>query len=449
MKKFLDVYIPILLSVILSIFTYVLLNEKYDLIVIISFIGVILGTCILLLISFRMRYTYFEIIICIFYILFFIIAPVIQLGKGYYPIPFPINVEYILIANICNMIFIVSYTMFRYTSVKKYKSQERNVKKFNINKSTKYIISLLFLIFFIPKLPSIINNIISRSGYIDTESKMIGLIVGKFIMFIPLMFVFYYIIEYIEKKDKRILFILFNWIFILILCKNPFNEKRNGLGPIYGSIIMFFIYRKINPRNFFILATVVFTIAFPLTSVITHSKLGISELLLQWSDIFSIDIVIDQFSQMHFDAFELLNVTIDYMNHNDINLGRQFLGAILFFIPRGMWINKPLNTGMLMGNYLINDYGFHYNNLSCPITAEAYINGGIIGVILFALIMSMWSKLVYKLLNHKNYYTLIGWYMCIHLFFLLRGDLTNGIAYIIGPLLALVFIPKMINRYYK
>ena len=444
MRKFLDVYVPILLGLILSIFTYVSLYERYDLIVSISFIGVILGTSILLLISFRIKYSYFEMIICIFYVLFFIIAPVMQLNKGYYPIPFPINTKYILIANICNIIFIISYTIFRYTSIARYEPQ-KIIKKFNINRRTIYIIALLFLIFFITKIPSMMNNIINRGGYIDTDSKMLELIINKFIMFIPLMFVFYFIIEYMKNKNKKNLLILLIWFFILVFCKNPFTERRNGLGPIYGSIIMFFIYKKINARNFFLIATLVFIIGFPLSSVFTHSNLGIYELLQEGKNLFNIDLIYNQFLEMHFDAFEILNVSIDYVNYIGMSLGRQLLGSIFFFVPRSIWINKPLNTGMLMGNYLISDYGYSYNNLSCPITAEAYINGGIIGVIIFALFMSLWSKLVYRLLRKQDYYTFVGWYMCIHLFFLLRGDLTNGIAYLIGPIVSMVLMPKIIN----
>ena len=43
----------------------------------------------------------------------------------------------------------------------------------------------------------------------------------------------------------------------------------------------------------------------------------------------------------------------------------------------------------------------------------------------------------------------IAFYFAVHLMFLLRGDLTNGFSYFIGPLVSIVLLPKLLTRVIK
>ena len=40
---------------------------------------------------------------------------------------------------------------------------------------------------------------------------------------------------------------------------------------------------------------------------------------------------------------------------------------------------------------------------------------------------------------------IMAFYFAVHLIFLLRGDLANGLTYYVGPLIASYFIPKIIE----
>lgn len=62
--------------------------------------------------------------------------------------------------------------------------------------------------------------------------------------------------------------------------------------------------------------------------------------------------------------------------------GRQFLGAMLFWIPRAIWTTKPIGTGTMVAQ----DLGFEYANLAPPIPAEGLINFGLPGVFVFGAI---------------------------------------------------------------
>jgi hypothetical protein len=55
-----------------------------------------------------------------------------------------------------------------------------------------------------------------------------------------------------------------------------------------------------------------------------------------------------------------------------------------------------------------------------------------------------------KWLRSDNYLKkIMAFYFAMHLIFLLRGDFSNGFTYFIGPLIAVVYIPKIIERIIK
>lgn len=73
-----------------------------------------------------------------------------------------------------------------------------------------------------------------------------------------------------------------------------------------------------------------------------------------------------------FDSFAQINNTVLYVDSEGITEGRQALGVALFWVPRSAWADKPIDTGILLADF--RDYSF--TNLSAPLWAELYINGG-------------------------------------------------------------------------
>lgn len=57
---------------------------------------------------------------------------------------------------------------------------------------------------------------------------------------------------------------------------------------------------------------------------------------------------------------------------------RQFLGSVLFWVPRAVWADKPTDTGILLADYR----GYTFDNLSAPMWAEALVNGGLVAVVI-------------------------------------------------------------------
>ncbi len=117
--------------------------------------------------------------------------------------------------------------------------------------------------------------------------------------------------------------------------------------------------------------------------------------------------------------------------------GMQLLGALLFWVPRAFWPDKPIATGAMV----TEDLGFDFTNLAPPITAEALIDFGLIGVpllgALFGLILARLDA-VYWAPGREGIgrsFRIIDafypfWLVCI--VFVTRGDLFASLTFTVG-----------------
>src|SRR5690606_10753587 len=122
--------------------------------------------------------------------------------------------------------------------------------------------------------------------------------------------------------------------------------------------------------NFFIL---VFVVLFPYTDAYRRSTDTTINVELQEEAILS-----HLTENGDYDAYQMVLNTVKYSQSFGITYGRQLLGADLFWVPRQYWEDKPVGSGQFVAEGL----RYSYTNLSCPLWAEAYINFGMIGVIL-------------------------------------------------------------------
>ena len=78
-----------------------------------------------------------------------------------------------------------------------------------------------------------------------------------------------------------------------------------------------------------------------------------------------------------YDQFTMLANTLGYTQDHGLSWGHQALGPLLFWVPRVTWPDKPYDTGVEVGMWM-NSGNL---NLSAPLWAEAWINFGLIGLI--------------------------------------------------------------------
>lgn len=150
----------------------------------------------------------------------------------------------------------------------------------------------------------------------------------------------------------------------------------------------------------------------------------------------------------HFDAYEnfVRAIEIDFITY-----GYQLKGAVLFFIPRFLWKEKPIGSGSEIASQLNYEFG----GIAMPFIGEGYVNYGIIGSFLFMLILGVilgnMDRVSWNLKNSNKdclflyyYYFLFGM-----VFYLMRGDLLNSFAFIVAFTVSfwvLVLILKILEK---
>ncbi|MDB3986943.1 O-antigen polysaccharide polymerase Wzy, partial [bacterium] len=131
----------------------------------------------------------------------------------------------------------------------------------------------------------------------------------------------------------------------------------------------------------------------------------------------------------HFDAYEnfVRAIEIDFITY-----GYQLKGALLFFIPRFLWKDKPIGSGSTLANQLDYDFG----GIAMPLIGEGYVNYGAAGSFLFMLLLGIilgnLDRMAWSLKNsNKDCLFLYYYYFLFGLvFYLMRGDLINSVAFI-------------------
>jgi hypothetical protein len=399
----------------------------------------------------------------VFNFLFFLVAPIVQISSftrldvPKYVNFFPYSESLAITSNVFIFIFnffvIIFYIQFK-------KKKIKITKHSSISSSTKdplYIFGTLILsiIIFIISIDFVLKDLATPS-WLEYKASVAQLLVFKKVLFMVPFAGIILSFTYLKSKNKItnntiIIFLCLVLFFILMFWfKNPFTEKRNALGPIYLTLVFLF-FPKIFSNNTRTLSVLFFImiLLFPLSSMLTHTDATFYQIINNPQVLLNeakYGGIVKTFNTLHYDAFANINATIKYVSINGISYGYQLLSALLFFIPRSIWEMKPLSTGQLIGEDLINNYGFNFSNLSNPLVSEAYINFGFLGIFLFAIIFSYLIVKILRWLQSDNVLKkMMSFYLAIHLLFLLRGDFTNGFSYYIGTLFGVLLIPKIVR----
>ena len=148
-----------------------------------------------------------------------------------------------------------------------------------------------------------------------------------------------------------------------------------------------------------------------------------------------------------YDQFTMLANTLAYTDNNGLSWGMQALGPLLFWVPRVVWANKPLDTGVEVGQWM-NSVNL---NLSAPLWAEAWINFGLPGLILVFAALGMLSRrldsgfraeiLSKGAVGYLGISILAG-----YLFILLRGSLLQSMGRLMILVLSVAILTAVTNR---
>lgn len=250
-----------------------------------------------------------------------------------------------------------------------------------------------------------------------------------------------------EKTANNCVFLIVT-LLIGMLIVPPLGVARYVFAAVYGGLIIYtFDFLKKGRYLLYALA-IGLLILFPLLNAFR----GI------YTDNVTLDFIKQSlgnistnFTKADYDAYSMIVFTIQYVKNSGLSLGYQLLGALLFFIPSNLWHGKPGGSGATIIEYMNTGYN---SNVSCPIIAEGYINFGIFGVILFALVLgyltkrldnSFWCNWEARNCPGKMIYS----FLLLFFVFMCRGDLMSTFAYLMGYCIALFILLKFLGLFNK
>lgn len=338
--------------------------------------------------------------------------------------------------NILISLWFVSY-IFGYQSKKR--KIVLNTTKYDIKNLSSF--GLIF-IYFLTILFIFITYLMSSNNDQETlqSIKLLSMAIIKGITAFGLLL----LVNHYRLKHSNIL--LISLIFLLILYF-LFAIRIGGGGRHYLAVVLFGLFftyfKKLGNQIYFIFMMIIGLIVFPFIGQIRLSK-GIQDIKL---DINVLSVV----ASGDFDAYTMFMNIIRYVQIYSYEYGMQLLGAIFFFVPRSIWIDKPVGTGY----HVAESFNFFFKNLSAPLIAESYINFGILGIIVFGYIIGKIVKTVdisywYNIDNNENNYLYFAYpFIMMFFFFMLRGDLLSSYAYIFGFIISTFTFYKFSKLFFK
>lgn len=244
-----------------------------------------------------------------------------------------------------------------------------------------------------------------------------------------------------SKYDGRFNFwkkvLLLGILLINLLVNNPISSARYWFGTIVLSLI-FLSLRWRSKISFIFLMTVItisLILVFPFADMFRYTT-NLDKMSLQEST----NIIYPLVNKGDYDSFQQLLNTTSYVEDHGIAFGKQMFGTIMFWVPRNLWSSKPVPSGVVVADFK----GYEYTNLSMPLWGEAYMDGGILGVILVFVLYGFFVSIIENLYidNYSNGANILNTFVPVYAayqFFLLRGTLMSAFAYFI-PIVIFLFL---------
>lgn len=456
LRKFLHTYIFICITIMGS--TIIFLNVDYinnHKIVIMTFI--INGLIIFLELSKSTKLGYsLKDTLFLFMFIFMYVSPLIQYIENKFPWwdTYLLTDERVLYTNFIIMTFLLVYILIYKTS---YKNRDNGYKiKNNEIRNIRFVIDAFFLATVICSLYIIyktgFRNLFVRStNSLKIESLSGALIISCTFRSVPVVYVGLNLLYIIKNKKvhRKPTFLLGS---ILMLITNfPTATARFWMASVYLGLLIILKRKSKNRHLFKIVIFIGIMIIFPVINVFRYHTF--KEVVAQGVYL---PTPTDSFLSGNFDSYSMLVRSIIYVNLHGTVKGQQLLGNLLFFIPRKVWPSKPIGSGAMIASRL----GWSFTNVSCPYIGEGYINFGVAGVILFAVILALiskWADSVYfRCVSDETkkvtFIELAYPFSIGFLFFALRGSLLSSISYYIGfmvPIILLLVMQKIELFYNK
>lgn len=400
----------------------------------------------------------------IFILIQFYYAPIVQIHYNCFPWKAHFDAHEILVINCAVLLWCLVYSAayyYRYEPDSDWQiAESKEEAQSNIVIQDVYIkalflisstILLLSIAFIGPKL------FLSRADYYETLYSSGGqiyyLLYNTFMRSFVLSSLM--ICLWVDTKDNRKYRIIKKLLLLYcIILYFPTNSGRTWLLIVYYGLFLFYAYRfKRRFTSALVVICGVVVIASFMEVFRNNSSVNAIEL---WRNTFNSFDFLKRLTNGDFDCYTMIGYTIRYIQTHGVTYGKQLLTALLFFVPRALWNAKGIGSGA----FVIGEDA-EFSNVSSPLIAEAIINFGMIGIILFAVIFGKLLHLVdlnacrfrnrnrYKYFSSKSLsYNLQLIYPSLYGFtyLVLRGDLLSSLSSLIGfitPVVLLTIVERL------
>ena len=223
-------------------------------------------------------------------------------------------------------------------------------------------------------------------------------------------------------------------VLVLLMIINPISSARYSLGTVLFALAVYAGAVR-TPRR---------------VRVTLASAIGGLIFLFPLADAFRSPVVKvfrDGFfgeykSNPDYDAFWQIANAYSFVLDGLVHVGQQALGSLLFWVPRAVWADKPVDTSILLANYR----GYSFTNLSAPLWAEFLVNGGIpllvIGFLLTGYFLRIMDKRLLPAFAAAGYWVIVGAIFPVYMTILLRGSFLQATGAVAVALACLLIVRK-------
>ncbi|PIW06326.1 MAG: hypothetical protein COW40_00125 [Cytophagales bacterium CG17_big_fil_post_rev_8_21_14_2_50_40_13] len=283
-----------------------------------------------------------------------------------------------------------------------------------------------------------VSDLLGEVSLNPSMSQIEYLLFKNVIRPMPIIFLFLFYYLFLKSKDINIRpstrispLVMVSVFFLSVFFLSPTSVSRYMVAALYLPFI--FIFTNLWEHKYRMQIYLVGFLVFMMPILDNFRNFDPSNL--------KFEVGLNYLNQEHFDAYQNF---VRVVSENFVTNGLQFLGALLFFVPRSVWPEKPIGSGA----QLANDLNYEFANISMPYMAEGYVSFGVAGVILLMILMGFivgyFDRIAWSVrhLNKSKHHVFIYYYFINFgmLFFMLRGDLMSSFAYTVGISISFVIV---------
>ena len=398
----------------------------------------------------------------VFYVTNFAVAPLFQYTSGVWPWGYIPSNDRVL--QVCALGFLWGLIFAIVSGKTTFVNQVKDTENYNwlsqkmtfkLTPVARFVLPLgcIFCFTLLVAIVGFGNMFLRTTNTTDLDSSSLALVVGV----CPRAFIFgsFALLLLNARRERRYYGGAFIAGVCVILTCFPTAMARFNVAAIYLGIAILLFPAFSRKRGLFAFLLVLgFLVAYPLFNAFKYigAAASVEEAILTIFNSMTAG-----YTSGNYDAFSIMFWCADYLSFFGCTYGRQLLGAVLFFVPRSIWLDKPVPSGQLV----FSSFHYHFTDLAFPLPFEGCLNFGLIGLPIFALAYG----LIVRLLDERYWKsrmshfgdspsTLLLYYpflLCLT-FYMLRGAMMTTFTYVFGDLAVMTllhFVANLLDRQHE